>query len=129
MAIGYDAEWHCIPATYVGAPHLRDRCWIIAYPNADCAGRREQGRSRAVSQELTAVECVGLLWPTPNAVVSQLGETPASWLARRERLKAKCYNSRLTQNRKLRLSRDERHVVHAIRHAVIRVEVQPTRYQ
>jgi len=30
--IGYDAEWYCIPATYVGAPHSRDRIWIIAYP-------------------------------------------------------------------------------------------------
>lgn len=30
--IGYDAEWHCIPASAVGAPHLRDRIWIIAYP-------------------------------------------------------------------------------------------------
>lgn len=31
-ALGYDAEWHCIPAAYVGAPHRRDRIWIIAYP-------------------------------------------------------------------------------------------------
>lgn len=31
-ALGYDAEWHCIPATYVGAWHERDRVWIIAYP-------------------------------------------------------------------------------------------------
>ena len=31
--IGYDAEWHCIPAAAVGAPHRRDRIWIIAYPN------------------------------------------------------------------------------------------------
>jgi DNA (cytosine-5)-methyltransferase 1 len=30
--IGYDAEWHCIPASAVGAPHQRDRIWIIAYP-------------------------------------------------------------------------------------------------
>lgn len=29
--IGYDAEWHCIPASHVGAPHRRDRIWIIAY--------------------------------------------------------------------------------------------------
>lgn len=28
--IGFDAEWHCIPASYVGAPHHRDRVWIIA---------------------------------------------------------------------------------------------------
>jgi len=32
--IGYDAEWHCIPASVVGAPHRRDRIWIVAYPNS-----------------------------------------------------------------------------------------------
>ena len=31
-ALGFDAEWHCIPASAVGAPHQRDRLWIIAYP-------------------------------------------------------------------------------------------------
>lgn len=31
-SLGYDAEWHCIPASYVGAPHRRDRIWIVAYP-------------------------------------------------------------------------------------------------
>jgi DNA (cytosine-5)-methyltransferase 1 len=30
-ALGYDAEWHCIPASAVGAPHRRDRVWIVAY--------------------------------------------------------------------------------------------------
>lgn len=33
--IGYDAEWHCIPASYAGALHQRDRIWIVAYPNSD----------------------------------------------------------------------------------------------
>lgn len=32
-ACGYDAEWDCIPAAAVGAPHLRDRIFIVAYPN------------------------------------------------------------------------------------------------
>ena len=27
----YDTEWHCIPASAVGAPHRRDRVWIVAY--------------------------------------------------------------------------------------------------
>ena len=31
--VGYDAEWHCIPASELGANHHRDRVWIIAYPN------------------------------------------------------------------------------------------------
>jgi len=33
--IGYDAEWHCIPASAVGAPHRRDRIWIIANPGSE----------------------------------------------------------------------------------------------
>lgn len=37
--IGYDAEWHCIPASHVGSPHRRDRVWILAYP----CGTRPQG--------------------------------------------------------------------------------------
>ena len=31
--IGYCAEWHCIPASAVGAPHRRDRIWIVADTN------------------------------------------------------------------------------------------------
>ena len=27
--IGFDAEWHCIPACAVGAPHRRERIWIV----------------------------------------------------------------------------------------------------
>jgi DNA (cytosine-5)-methyltransferase 1 len=30
-ALGFDAEWHCIPASAVGAPHRRDRVWIVAH--------------------------------------------------------------------------------------------------
>lgn len=30
---GYDAEWENIPASALGAPHRRERVWIIAYPN------------------------------------------------------------------------------------------------
>ena len=29
-SLGYDAEWHCIPASAIGAPHRRDRVWILA---------------------------------------------------------------------------------------------------
>ena len=33
--IRYDAEWHCIPASYIGAWHRRDRVWLVAYPDKD----------------------------------------------------------------------------------------------
>jgi len=56
-ALGYDAEWHCIPASAVGAPHQRDRVWVVAYPAPQrpvqtwANSRRSQewsGRSRAL---------------------------------------------------------------------------------
>jgi len=31
--LGYGAEWHVIPASAVGAPHRRERVWIVAYAN------------------------------------------------------------------------------------------------
>jgi DNA (cytosine-5)-methyltransferase 1 len=33
--IGYDAEWRIIPASEMGAPHRRERVWIVAYPQHD----------------------------------------------------------------------------------------------
>jgi len=33
-AIGYDAWWDCIPASAIGAPHQRDRLWLVAYPSS-----------------------------------------------------------------------------------------------
>lgn len=32
-ALGYDAEWESLPAAAFGAPHLRDRVFIVAYPH------------------------------------------------------------------------------------------------
>lgn len=45
-SVGYDAEWHCIPASFVGLPQARERVWIIAYPD----GRRCQGLAKRDSQ-------------------------------------------------------------------------------
>jgi DNA (cytosine-5)-methyltransferase 1 len=38
-ALGYDAEWDIISAADMGAPHRRERVWIIAHPGGE--GRRE----------------------------------------------------------------------------------------
>jgi DNA (cytosine-5)-methyltransferase 1 len=35
--LGYDAEWESIPAAAVGAPHLRWRVFIVAYPFGELA--------------------------------------------------------------------------------------------
>jgi len=40
---GYDAEWENIPAAALGAPHRRERVWIVAYPKFSrprCEGRK-----------------------------------------------------------------------------------------
>ena len=34
-SLGYDSEWSCIPASAVGAPHRRQRTFILAYPNGE----------------------------------------------------------------------------------------------
>ena len=60
-SIGYDAEWDCIPAhAAVGAPHPRDRIWIIAYP-------RGQQRHKAIALRTKGRplgEISKAIWPT-----------------------------------------------------------------
>lgn len=54
-SLGYDAEWHCIPASAVGAPHQRDRIWIVAYPIGNGLQEREYvgwlGKEASESQQ------------------------------------------------------------------------------
>jgi DNA (cytosine-5)-methyltransferase 1 len=56
-ACGYDAEWDCIPASAVGAPHRRDRVWLVAYPQRD-AVRVEPGWRRGEGRAGTALAAV-----------------------------------------------------------------------
>lgn len=47
--VGYDAEWHCIPAYYVGSPQYRDRVWIVAH--------RERGRLQGrIGRQFDSIE-------------------------------------------------------------------------
>jgi len=39
-SLGYDAEWHCIPAAAVGAPHIRDRVFVLAFAEGERYGMR-----------------------------------------------------------------------------------------
>ena len=49
--IGYDAQWYCIPASAFGAPHRRDRIWIIAYPA--CIGKAGFSCREKTSQSIS----------------------------------------------------------------------------
>jgi DNA (cytosine-5)-methyltransferase 1 len=54
--IGFDAEWHCITASDIGAHHHRDRVWIICYPNSNsCVERTQQERQHQGSKIDTGV--------------------------------------------------------------------------
>ncbi len=46
---GYDAEWENIPAGALGAPHRRERVWIVAYPSQE--RQPEEGQFRFVQSE------------------------------------------------------------------------------
>jgi DNA (cytosine-5)-methyltransferase 1 len=35
--LGYDAEWHVVPASAVGAPHRRERVWIVGIRRWHCS--------------------------------------------------------------------------------------------
>jgi DNA (cytosine-5)-methyltransferase 1 len=50
-AIGYDAEWDRVPAAFVGAPHIRGRIFVVAYPqrfgrNGEVANADSQRRQK-----------------------------------------------------------------------------------
>lgn len=90
--IGYDAEWFCLSASSVGAPHLRERLWIVAYPNEtqlqrgsislrvhkehanfsnSCWGKDKPGvvrTSNGVPSQMDRLGCLG------NAVVPKIPE-------------------------------------------------------
>jgi DNA (cytosine-5)-methyltransferase 1 len=49
-ACGYDAEWQSIRASDVGAPHRRERIWIVAYPRCQCQHGIQSQRTDCRSQ-------------------------------------------------------------------------------
>lgn len=75
--IGYDAEWHCIPASHAGARHFRDRCWIVAYPSLHRPVRWGSGWPRT-QEEYERLGC-GELWerrpkPLPVGVLDGVSD-------------------------------------------------------
>ena len=59
---GFDAEWYCIPASAVGAPHNRDRVWIVAYPKRD---QQPRPKPRCRPTGRVGWEFQSLSWDTP----------------------------------------------------------------
>ena len=78
--IGYDAEWHCIPASAVGAPHRRDRIWIIAYPNSDSFNRGSESQLTNNSQRKEVYDELSRICP-------EVSNSDSSWKLQQERSK------------------------------------------
>ena len=57
-SIGFNAEWSTFRASEIGAPHRRERIFIVA-SNPDGAGWSERGRSIAVPKKHTSTERAG----------------------------------------------------------------------
>jgi DNA (cytosine-5)-methyltransferase 1 len=57
-ALGYDAEWDCLPASAFGAPHRRDRLWIVAY-STSARLERPGIQAGALPQSLGTSESTG----------------------------------------------------------------------
>jgi DNA (cytosine-5)-methyltransferase 1 len=85
-ALGYDAEWHCIPAAAVGAPHIRDRLWMVGYPDSDSksalAEHEQMARVPGVAADTTSIglaiwEGLRSFWEETDAAAS----APLRWAA------------------------------------------------
>ena len=57
-ALGYDARWGVLGAADVGAPHQRDRIWIVA-ADADSIGQRELDQPQQLAGGSTAPDAGG----------------------------------------------------------------------
>jgi len=83
--LGFDAEWDCLTAAQVGAPHLRERLFVLA-AHADRVGlRQEQGRSQPGRAGTPKPRDDGEDWALAHADRARLPEQPGQWLkARRD---------------------------------------------
>lgn len=77
-ASGYDAEWDSVPAAAVGAPHLRARLFVLAYPRGE---RSQAGRDQPVfAGRLQSFLCPR--W-TPEPDVGRVADGPSDQVDRR----------------------------------------------
>lgn len=98
-SLGFDAAWNCVGASDVGAPHRRRRIFIVAaHPERRARLERrlaiagETPRWRSLGPAPRRDRALVELLPTPAACNPNDGERVASWLDRRERVKATAIN-------------------------------------
>jgi len=68
-ALGYSAEWECLPAAAFGAPHIRDRVFILAYDDGDYS------RTSGTRQDQAGSARLPIGSRESNAIVSTMANT------------------------------------------------------
>ena len=78
--IGYDAEWFCITASSLGAPHERERVCVVAYPHASAVRWHHTLHKNSGSQisELGSNYCPQDV-AYPNKALIERGAYPAEY--------------------------------------------------
>ena len=79
--MGFDANWGVVSAADVGAPHRRDRIWIVAHANS----AQRQGNECAEREQPTHADIGGGGWWSSEPNVGRVANGVAS---RVDRLKA-----------------------------------------
>jgi len=74
-SLGYDAEWHCIPASAVGAHHRRDRVWILAMADTQIMQRNGGNDNAGISMEREVPQSGNRGWPE-NVANAMCGRRP-----------------------------------------------------
>lgn len=69
-ACGYDATWDCIPASSIGAPHRRDRLFIVAHAMRD----RLEGLQQAWPAARAAIRGTGDSWWTLEPALGRVAD-------------------------------------------------------
>lgn len=67
-SVGYDARWGVLGAIHAGAPHRRERIWIVA--DAHGSRREEQWRAFAIEKKHAPPECSN--WWTAEPTVGRM---------------------------------------------------------
>ena len=75
--VGYNAQWHSIPARAVGAPHRRDRLWIVAYPQSK-SGLQAYTMYDSIGKKLQArIATGGIYW---DEMAKENWSLPDRWI-------------------------------------------------
>ena len=87
-SLGYDAEWESLPAAAFGAPHRRDRVFIVAYANGGrCGepGHRREGKAVVFRWAVPGPESAGGGGPhrwLPEPAVGRVVDGPSGKMDR-----------------------------------------------